>query len=262
MAEIMLELETDEPPDDLNDAATIQIERVAGHFYSLSNRPWFGLPSSLSPLASQKETLRLLSAYRWWQMRLDFIHSDIERGLLNLMDERYPEYENRHVSHSVWQAMALAVARQRKTLPSQEGLRPVEQHLCPVIRQSLAAYLENHPLEQRMLVFVSNRAGLVVARDLLPSRPEAVALTPREYMRLQRLFPDYQLRHHRVFESCFQTRGLREKPPYPLEPPERFWIHSVRTMEGRLCGETHDHLWKWDGEKLTLLERIYQRWVH
>ncbi|MCX7993407.1 MAG: hypothetical protein N2651_07030 [Fimbriimonadales bacterium] len=48
---------------------------------------------------------------------------------------------------------------------------------------------------------------------------------------------------------------------YPLQPGEEYWIHHEGTMLGRLFGRVGDHLWKWDGSQMTLLEMALNRWV-
>jgi hypothetical protein len=76
--------------------------------------------------------------------------------------------------------------------------------------------------------------------------------------------PDPEFKWHVHFWSYFcdfQAGSCENKAKYELADNETLVLHKVGSMCGPLFGRGCGHLWKWDGDELTLLEEGYDQWV-
>ncbi|NJK93489.1 MAG: hypothetical protein HC904_17745 [Blastochloris sp.] len=122
--------------------------------------------------------------------------------------------------------------------------------------------LKNDPL----IVFTGEEPGLVAAQHILRDESERVVYLHRdEYDTWEKGHPDPKFRWHihtwSYFGSLDGEMGKRAREKYPLKDSETYWIHIEGTNCGELFGRGAEHLWKWDGEKPTLLEECFNRWM-
>jgi hypothetical protein len=119
-----------------------------------------------------------------------------------------------------------------------------------------------------VIVLISTVPGLVAASDMMPSRQKRVFyFKENAFQRFFEQHPDPKYLWHVTYTSYFVEEldaATRERAVtrYPLETPaEKFWLHREASILGELIGRGMDHLWKWDGERATMLEQGFHTWV-
>ncbi len=107
--------------------------------------------------------------------------------------------------------------------------------------------------------------GLVAAREILgPNRGPVVWGCPEDFAG----FPtaDSELVYHVELRSMFvdvavKTESQDMVTKHPISSNERYLLHHDETIMGPLFARGARHQWKWDGERLSLLEEGWSTWV-
>jgi len=134
-----------------------------------------------------------------------------------------------------------------------------------IIAGALAAQL--HSLQRltdynRHAVFTSSEPGLAAAHKILLEQSlPFTCLYPEEYRQWMQLHPDKTYRFHVHLWSHFVENPDIGSSIYSLNPNDQFWLHTEGMMCGPKFGRGTDHLWRWDGEKRTLLKKNYSQWT-
>jgi hypothetical protein len=122
---------------------------------------------------------------------------------------------------------------------------------------------DSHPV----IVLLSTVPGLVAASDMMPARQKRVFyFKEKAFNRFYERHPDPKFLWHVTYASYFMEdldAGVLAKAQgrYQIADGERYWLHRETSMLGELFGRGMDHLWKWDGEKATMLEQGFNTWV-
>ena len=168
-------------------------------------------------------------------------------------------------------------------LPAREQLSKAEQFQCRTLGGTLISWLKCHGprlLQERdalryafgvesdpAIVLTSTIPGLIAAKQILDPRPASIFFfSPEAFASFLAHHPDNTFRWHVVYSSFFSDQLetdllARACSKYKLRPSETFWIHRESTMVARLFGRGGDHLWKWNGRKMTLLEEGFNTWL-
>lgn len=152
---------------------------------------------------------------------------------------------------------------------------------CRIIGGSLITWLQEHGprlIQERailarlkdweedpFIVFTSKQPGLVAAREIFEGQHATVAfLYPDEFTEFLKSRPDHEFRWHVHTWSFFAPvdEDMAKKVANdPIGDGESYWLHKEGTMCGQLFGRGGDHLWKWNGQELVLLEECINQWV-
>jgi hypothetical protein len=171
--------------------------------------------------------------------------------------------------------------RARRPVVDREDLSAFEEIQCRIIGGSLIAWLREHGprlVQERavlaesqncekdpIIVFTSERPGLVAAREILRKGPANIAfLYPDEFSDWLIDHPDPEYRWHIHTWSFFapvDADTAKKAKKHPCSEGEFLWLHKEGTMCGHLFGRGGDHLWKWNGREPELLEEAVNQWV-
>lgn len=173
--------------------------------------------------------------------------------------------------------------KRREAIPIAElsNLAPFEAAQCRIIGSTLLSWLqEDGPffLKERetldferclekdpFIVFSSDQPGLTAARDIIDvSSTRIVYLHRNDFDSWMRDRPDDDFKWHVHLWSYFcpfEADSSGKEVGYELADGESFVLHEVGHMCGPLFGQGCGHLWKWDGDELTILEEAFMEWV-
>jgi hypothetical protein len=171
--------------------------------------------------------------------------------------------------------------RAERPIPEREALSSMEEMQCRIIGGCLISWLQEHGprmIQERavlsktqnweedpFIVFTSQQPGLAAAQEILEDAGESVAfLHPEEFTQWLENHPDPDYVWHVHTWSYFapvEEDMAEEAKEHPVAEGETLWLHKEGTYCGTLFGRGGDHLWKWDGKELTLLEEGIHTWI-
>ena len=168
-------------------------------------------------------------------------------------------------------------------LPEREQFSKAEGHQCRLLGGILIEWLNRHGpklLQERdvlrhglevegdpAVIIVSSVPGLVAAKEILDPRPASIFyFLPDAFTSFLSRHPDPTFQWHIVYSSSFSEHldtetSARAVAKHKLRSTERFLLHSESTMLAQRFARGGDHLWKWNGRKMTLLEEGFNSWV-
>lgn len=172
------------------------------------------------------------------------------------------------------------VAKIRSPLPTAEELSPVQdwhrritggliiqffEFLENSANEEIYPQLEAHPLHERVFLCVTDDAGFLAARELMNTDSvQAICLRKEEW----RAFledpdtdDDDDFVDHYQFWSVWHQDIPENWDVAPLEPGYSYWIHEEGFALADGAGRGAQHLWRWDGEELTLQEEVMTSWT-
>lgn len=185
-----------------------------------------------------------------------------------------------------WQtALQKHVAQEYETrpLPPREQLSALEEYQCRIFGGTLIAWLQqhSHPLlterevlkqtlkveSDPVIVVISDKPGLTAAHEILEGAPFPIFyLAQASFDTFLAAHPDETFRWHVVFTSYFHQNAeahvlAKMNALAQLKPGEEFWLHREASTLAPLFERACDHLWKWDGEDLSLVEEAFNGWI-
>ena len=140
------------------------------------------------------------------------------------------------------------------------------QEWGPKLLQERAVYAHLVGRERDPLVcYISEMPGLVAAQEILgPNRGPVVWGCPEDFAS----FPtaDTELTYHVELRSMFvdvdvKTESKDMVTKHPIGSNEAYLFHHDESIMAPLFARGGRHLWKWDGEHLSLLEEGWSTWV-
>ena len=176
---------------------------------------------------------------------------------------------------------AISEYRTKRPIPSRDDISELEERQCRIIGGSFISWLENDGpqliLERKALskirpwgedpfiVFTSSVPGLAAAREILGTESETIAyLFTEEFEEWLATWPDADNQWH-IHTWSYFTPVDKESDDRFLEHPvsddESLWLHTLGTRCGELFERGCNHLWKWDGTELLLLQAKVDEWV-
>ncbi len=168
-------------------------------------------------------------------------------------------------------------------MPSRESLTSIQEQHCRIIGGTLLSWLKHHGpqfLKERFvlskilridpepfIIFTSDIPGLVAAQEVIGQGATQIGfMLEEEYASSALLRTTPEFRHHihiwsffrPVVEPVFETKA---RVKYPLPKGCVYWQHNEGTMWADHAGRGAEHLWRWDGHELELLEEAFSHWV-
>jgi hypothetical protein len=68
---------------------------------------------------------------------------------------------------------------------------------------------------------------------------------------------NFHIQHWGYFHEIEHDLLAQAKEAYPAVGVDEFRVHSTGDLWGEQCGAFGDHLWRWDGHELELLEEAF-----
>ncbi len=130
--------------------------------------------------------------------------------------------------------------------------------------RALLGKLENWHKDP-VIFFISTMPGLVASQEIIGDehRPFVWGL-PEDFDSFEERDEEFivHVEYRSLFKEPESDADVKElTKSHPLEPGESYFIHTVESVMGPLFARGGEHLWKWDGEKLELLEEAWRTWV-
>ncbi len=168
----------------------------------------------------------------------------------------------------------------RRALPQKNQLSPLQQWHRRVTGGVLMQFLEfigkptalqtypqleDNPLAERVFLFISDEAGLHGTEELVDPDSDQVLLLLKEQWRAYLEDPnttdDEEFKNHYEFWSVWHTNLPDNWDVEPLEEGHSYWVHEEGFALDDQAGRGAQHLWRWDGEELKLVEEMANSWV-
>jgi len=175
------------------------------------------------------------------------------------------------------------LARRRQVVPivSREDLSPLAERQTRILGADLIQWNNDHAdslLSERALLgnlknwdknplifFISTMPGLVASQEILGNENGPFVLGLAEdfdTLEEQDEGNIFHVEYRSFFKKPKSDADVTELPKsHPLAPGESYFIHTFENVMGPLFARGGEHLWKWDGKKLELLEEAWRTWV-
>ncbi len=125
--------------------------------------------------------------------------------------------------------------------------------------------LEDHPLAKRLFLLISDAAGLQAAQDLVDATSDQVYCLLKEEWRAFLEDPDTDddesFVHHYQFWSVWHQNVEPSWDIPELDPDIAYWVHEEGFALADGAGRGAQHLWRWDGTNLELVEETMTCWT-
>jgi hypothetical protein len=171
--------------------------------------------------------------------------------------------------------------RARRPLPAMATLGAADEARCRLEGGTLLAFLERagpqllqergllSHLEQRerepFIIVLSGTTGLVAAQEIIGESDRIVWLKPSELKRFTNKSADDDFKWHVRFVNEIKPAGAKVASSaarkYPLNGGEAYWIHHEEAVMGPLFVRGAEHLLKWDGSRVSVLEECFGQWM-
>jgi len=109
--------------------------------------------------------------------------------------------------------------------------------------------------------------GLVALREII-SEPleDLIYLLNSEFQEWENKYPDdnykFHIQHWSFFRKIDSELRSQAKKAFPDVNVKEFRIHSVGNLWGEQCGSGGEHLWRWNGEELQLLQEGFNQVIY
>jgi hypothetical protein len=188
---------------------------------------------------------------------------------------------------STWAAALktyIAERREAVPIPPRDSLTEEDEWHCRVIGGELIAWHQSglrHILMQRhalrvmefeakpLIVFTTSMAGLVAAQEIIPEpQGDLVYLLDEEFTQWQERHStsevsefQWHIHHWSYFRAINEKLLRRARGAYSEIDASGFRLHVSGDLWGESCGAEDEHLWRWDGGEMELLEEGFSRAV-
>lgn len=167
--------------------------------------------------------------------------------------------------------------RERSPIPERHTLSPEEEWQCRVIGGEFLQWNRmglEHIHDQRhalgwldfdpepLIVITTSMPGLVAMREIVPEPPpDLFYLLHEEFQAWEGQQPmdslAFHIHHWSFFEPADREVVFRARSSHPEAPASSLRVHETGTLWGKNCGSTGQHLWRWQDERLVLLEEAF-----
>ncbi len=172
--------------------------------------------------------------------------------------------------------------RQHNPIPNRDTLSDEEEWQCRIIGGEFISWYQQHLrgiLGQRetliiknfdpepLIVFTTSMQGLVAAQEIMsqPSK-SLVYLLHTEFDEWEKEHQVeefiFHIHHWSYFRKIDQELLLRIQEVYSEVSPEECRIHASGDLWAEQCGVQGEHLWRWNGEEMELLEEDFSQAVY
>ena len=172
--------------------------------------------------------------------------------------------------------------REGNPILDRDNLCDEEEWQCRIIGGSLISFYKSRLpgiLDERMVlrmmsfspnpivVFTTTMPGLIAAREIEQNIPgRFVYLLHADFEGWESRHPVDAFTFHihcwNYFRDIDQTLRAQATEAYPLVDAKSFRIHSQGDLWGEQCGRFVEHLWRWDGNEMELLEEAFSAGVY
>ena len=132
------------------------------------------------------------------------------------------------------------------------------------VDEELYPQIADHPLHERLFVFVSDRGGMLAAEELMDTDSEqAICLSKeawRAFLENPSTDPDEAFVHHYEFWSVWHQKIPDGWDLEELDPGDNYWLHEEGFALADGAGRGAQHLWRWDGQKMHLVDEMMTSW--
>jgi hypothetical protein len=169
--------------------------------------------------------------------------------------------------------------REQTPIPLRNSLSEEEEWQCRIIGGDFLGWCQHHfrdILQQRMalrigdfdpnpiIVFTTTMPGLVAAQEIMPEPSEnLVYLLHSEFKKWEKkhLVADFKfhIHHWSYFRPIDQEILTRAQEVFPEVKAAEYRIHTSGELWGKHCGVEDEHLWRWNGQQLELLEESFSQ---
>jgi hypothetical protein len=171
------------------------------------------------------------------------------------------------------------LARRRQAVPivPRDALSPLAEQQNRILGLDLIEWNNNIAdglLSERTLLlrhkdpvifFISTMPGLLASQEIIDDEKSPFVWgLPEDFDSFEERDEDFifHVEYRSLFKELESDADVKElTKSHPLEPGERYLIHTVESVMGPLFARGGEHLWKWDGKKLELLEEAWRTWV-
>lgn len=137
--------------------------------------------------------------------------------------------------------------------------------LTKTATEEIYPQLLDHPLEERVFVFITDDPGFAAAEEIMDLESEQALCVLKEDWRTFLEHPDTNddddFIHHYQFWSVWHQEIPENWDVPPLDEGFEYWIHEEGFAVADGAGRGAQHLWRWDGEKLELAEELMSSWT-
>lgn len=138
------------------------------------------------------------------------------------------------------------------------------EHGLPRILQERQVLLMNKFDPNPFVVLTSDMTGLLAAHEIIPESSENIVhLLHTDYEQWEQQYPvdefNFHIHHWSYFRELDQELLARAKEAYPSEEVDGFRVHTEGHLWGKNCGAFGDHLWRWNGAELELIEEAFSQ---
>lgn len=124
--------------------------------------------------------------------------------------------------------------------------------------------LEEQPIDERLFVFATDRAGAVAAHDIIDDDSTRALVVLKEEWRRWLDDPttdaDESYTHHYQYWSAWH-RNLQAGWDVDRTDELDYWVHEEGFALGERAGRGSRHLWVWQEGSLELVEQDVDQWV-
>ena len=175
------------------------------------------------------------------------------------------------------------LARRRQEVPivSRENLSPLAEQQNRILGSDLLDWLNeraesllseramfsttNNWYKHPVIFIISTMPGLVASQDIIVDKKAPVVWgLPEDFdsFEVQDEENIFHVEYRSLFKELESDADMKELTKFhQLKPDESYFVHTVESVTGPLFARGMEHLWKWDGKNLELLEEAWQSWV-
>lgn len=142
-----------------------------------------------------------------------------------------------------------------------EWINWYQRHLRTILQERMVLRVQQFDPEP-LIVFTTTMPGLVAAQQIMQEPPEnLVYLLHSEFVAWEQHNPvdsfTFHIHHWSYFQPISQQLLAQASARYPDLDPQAFRIHASGDLWGERCGVGGEHLWRWNGERMELLEEAF-----
>jgi hypothetical protein len=141
-----------------------------------------------------------------------------------------------------------------------------QRHLPDIIKERIALSLMMKFDPKPIIIFTTSMPGLVAAKVIIPKPPNnLVYLHHTEYQEWEKEHSvdefTFHIHHWSTIRKIDRKLLSKAKKAYPEVHAEEFRVHTCGVLWGEQCGVEDEHLWRWNGQEMILLEEAFSQVV-
>lgn len=144
-----------------------------------------------------------------------------------------------------------------------EFIRWYQNYLQTILQERMALRVQQFDPEP-IIVFTADIPGLVAAQEIIPNPLEnLVYLLHSDFEEWEKQNPvdqfTFHIHHWSYFQPIDQELLKQASQAFPNLDSKEFRIHASGDLWGERCGVEGHHLWRWNGQRMELLEEAFSQ---